>query len=106
MAVRVAWLLPLVLFAAPLAGCAALRDGAVDEPYITRGAVVIVYPRWSGADPLPTAERVCAARNAYAIPRTLSITHSSFTCQPLDAGAGPTGLLLPSAGSLSSGRGR
>lgn len=65
-----------------LCGCAWLhsRDEPTDLPTVVRGSTVIVHMRWSGDDPLPTAERYCALTGRYPWPRTITEYTASYQC--------------------------
>lgn len=83
MARRPAARVGLVGLAAMLvSGCAGLKPSAQGSglPAITRGSRVIVYMRWPGDDPYPTAERACRALGARPEPRTISPSNASFNC--------------------------
>jgi hypothetical protein len=86
-----------ILSALGLSGCLSGDPAGEDLPYMTRGRTVIVYSRWFGDDPFPTAERYCAALNLTARPRTITGKSGSFDCVPDPTGvnrdslaAGPT----------------
>jgi hypothetical protein len=70
-----------------VAGCASADPNGADLPLMPRGSKVVVYSRWPGEDPFPTADRYCATQGRSARPRNVTATSSSFDCVPQAAQA-------------------
>lgn len=72
----------LALAGLALGGCSWLRaaNEPTDLPAVMTGRKVTVQLRWSGDDPLPTAEKYCAEVGGYPWPLELKSSRASYEC--------------------------
>lgn len=57
-------------------------DEPTDLPAVMSGNKVTIQMRWSGDDPLPTAQRYCARVGGYPWPLAINESRASYECVP------------------------